>query len=397
VPRHHPFSPHDTLTAAGAAGAALDALVAYTANPFDAGRLDPSALPLADEPHVEAWTDYARDAGREGVLPSLARRLVQLRFPIEAGISQTDVYRAATRRGAWPGPDMPALSLADPAGLSLALHQTPAGRIPVVTCRTRDDFVAMVRACSCRNEPDAVPSSMGACIVTGLNNWDRVARARRRLEADRGAPFDEAGWSDAFRALIPQKPLYQDRFILLSREPYSAVPAAAIGFDDEAWRTQSVSIRRDHECTHYFTLRAFGEMRNNLLDEFIADFAGLTGAFGRYDAPLFLRFLGLEAHPAYRPGGRFENYLLAPPLPAAAVPILRELVVRAARQVEEVAARANLASPGERARFVVALAGTTLVELASDEGAARLAGRVADVPPLPGLGPPALDEAAPIE
>jgi hypothetical protein len=379
VPPHDTFSPHDTLAAAGATGAALDALVAYTANPFDAGRLDPSTLPLADEPHVEAWADYARDAGRDGVLPALARRLVQLRFPIEAGISQTDAYRAATRRGAWPGPDSPAPALDDPGGLSLELHQTLAGRIPIVTCRSRDDFVTLVRACSCRNEPDPVPPSMGACIVTGLNNWDRVARARRRLEAERGAPFDEAGWSEAFKGLIPQKPLYQDRFILLSREPYSGVPASAVGLDDEAWRARSVEIRRDHECTHYFTLRAFGVMRNNLLDEFIADFAGLAGALGRYDAPLFLRFLGLEEHPAYRAGGRFENYLQTPPLPADAVPVLRSIVVRAARQLERVTADADLSHSGVRARFVVALCGTTLVELASDGGAARLRDRLGSV------------------
>jgi hypothetical protein len=392
----HDPSALDTLLAAGATGASLDALLAYTANPFDLERLDATGLPLPDEPHIEAWEDYLRDARADGVLPALSRRIVQLRFPVEQGVSQGDAYRAATRRGVWPPADAPGLALDDPGGLALSLHPTVAGRIPIVSCRARVDFVALARACSCRNEPDPVPASMGACIVTGLNNWDRVGRARRRLEAERGAPFDETGWNEAFRQLMPQKPLYQDRFIILSREPYSAVPAAAIAMADDEWRARSVVIRREHECTHYFTLRAFGVMRNNLLDEFVADFAGLAGAFGRYDAGLALRFLGLEDYPAYRAGGRFENYLQSPPVPPEAVPILQGIVVGAARRLEQVASAADLSAPGERARFVIALAGATLVELASSDGAGRLAARLAAVPAGARLVAAALDESSTI-
>ena len=71
----------DTLRGFGASGDALDALLAYTANPFDTGRLDLSRVPLPDQPHIEAWEDYSRDSHREGVLPALARRLVQLKLP----------------------------------------------------------------------------------------------------------------------------------------------------------------------------------------------------------------------------------------------------------------------------------------------------------------------------
>ena len=237
------------------------------------------------------------------------------------------------------------------------LQPTLAGRVPVITCSTRGDFVALVRACSCRNEPELVPDSMGACIVNGLNNWDRVARLRRRMEDERGAPFDESEWTEAFREVVPQKTLYQDRVIILSREPYSAVPAAALGIDDAEWRARSVAIRAEHECTHYFTLVAFGVMRNNLLDEFVADFAGLARTYGRYDAGLALRFLGLEAYPDYRAGGRFENYLKTPPIEPAAASILREIVVRAARAVEAFTAGMDLAAPSVCDRMVVALAG----------------------------------------
>ncbi len=378
-----------TLSGFGASGDLLDGLLAYTANPFDIARLDVSGLPLADGPQLDAWEDYTREAERDGVLPALARRLVQLRFPIAQGISQTDAYLAATRRGVFPSDGAPLLALEDPGGLELVLQPTLAGRVPMITCRTRPDFIALVRACSCRNEPERVPDSMGACIVNGLNNWDRIARLRRRLEDARGTPFDEREWTQAFREIVPQKPLYQDRLIILSRDPYSGVPAAALGIDESTWREQSVAIRAEHECTHYFTLVAFGVMRNNLLDEVIADFAGLARTFGRYDARVALRFLGLEAHPEYRAGGRFENYLKTPPIDPSAVPTLREIVVRAVHAIEAFTADLDLTVPSVRGRMVVALAASTLVELASADAAVRLGVRLAGVyaPGLTGRNP----------
>lgn len=366
----------DLLLALGG-GAAIDELLAYDVSPFDRARLAQVSLPLPDEPHLAAWADYAAEASRRGVLDALADVLVQFRFPIEAGISQTEAYRAATRRGIRPdGP--PRLAVEDPEGLSLLLHPTPAGRIPILTARSRRDFVTLVRACSCRNEPEPVPDSMGACIVVGLNNWDRVARHRRRLQEGR-PPLSEDEWNAAFKALVPRKDQYQDRFIILSCEPYSAVPAGDVGMADDAWRAASLAIRREHECTHYFTLRVFGAMRNNLLDEFVADFAGLAAAFGRYDSSLFLRFLGLEAHPRYREGGRLALYLGQPPLSASAVELVRELVVRAARRLEDLVASYDLSDAGTRASLVAAASTLTLEELASDRLPRLLGG-----PPIAG-------------
>src|SRR6185503_13495527 len=86
----------------GASGAVLDELVAYCRNPYAGSMPADLQLPLADEPHLADWEDYARDARARGVVPALRTRLVQLLFPVEAGISQRDDYRAATRRGVWP-------------------------------------------------------------------------------------------------------------------------------------------------------------------------------------------------------------------------------------------------------------------------------------------------------
>lgn len=297
---------------------------------------------------------------------------MQLRFPIEEGISQTDTYRAATRRGVLPWSTGPGIALRDPAGLRLLIQPTLSGHIPLLTVALREDFVTLVRALSGRNEPIPVPPSMGACIVTGLNNWDRVARHRRAFEASRGGAADDDAWAEEFKSLVPRPELYQDRFIILSSGPYSAVPAADMGLDDDTWRLRSLEIRRAHECTHYLTHRAFGRMRNNLLDELIADFAGLLQVDGAYDAPLALRFLGLEAYPRWREGGRLSSYLGDPPLPPSATSVLHTLVYRAVQNLAAAcAARAPRAEDAQR--WALALAGLTLEELAAPDMGQRLA------------------------
>ena len=60
---------------------------------------------------------------------------------------------------------------------------------------------------------------MGACIVKGLNNWDRIAAHRAKWERDQPGGATESAWNDEFRRLVPRKELYQDRFIILSRGP----------------------------------------------------------------------------------------------------------------------------------------------------------------------------------
>ena len=280
------------LRSFGAREADVDALLAYTEHPFDLS----GPLVLDDEPFVSAWEEYLAASASEGVFSVLQRALVQLRFPVREGLSETEAYRAATRRG-----DLAALGhdglfegglrLAAPERLRLELRATPAGRIPVLTAPVREDFVALVRALTRRNEPAPIPDTMGALMVSGYNNWDRVARYRQSWEAtETGRP-----WAEAFRALVPQRERYQDRFILLSEGPYSGVPAAHLGLDDAEWIRTSHVIRREHECAHYYCKRVLGTMRSNALDEFVADGVGVLAA-GAPDPARWLRaFLTDEA------------------------------------------------------------------------------------------------------
>jgi hypothetical protein len=358
------------LAAYGASALEVAELLAYNRNVFDRRSAAGLSFPLADEPHLAAWRRYAEEAATVGVFEALRPRLVQLAFPIQKGRSSSDAYLAATRRGV-PIEDLAeatGLSLRRPEALRLLVHPTLAGSVPVLIATEREDFVALVRALTMRNEPGPVPASMGACIVGGLVNWDRVRVLRQRWEAEH--PFaGPAGWAAELERIRPQRELYQDRLIVLSAGPYSSVSAASMGRGEAEWQDLSLTIRLEHECTHYFTRRVFASMRNNLLDEVIADYSGIVAAIGEYRADWALHFLGLEDWPAYRTGGRLENYRGAPLLSEGAFTVLKALVKDATQNLERCAAthRVPVGDADARARRLMALAGLSLEELASDE------------------------------
>lgn len=367
----------DVLAAHGASVAQIEELLAYNENVFDSSGLKPPLnLPLEPELHVAAWMQYAAIAQEIGTFAALQPRLVQLQFPIQAGISQTEAYRSATRKGGLTDPRSIAtgLVLEQPDQLELLIHQSLAGAIPVLVANHRPDFVSLVQAIARRNEPDPVPDSMGACIVSGFNNWDRVRQYRHQWQAANPMNCFDRDWATEFQRLIPQKALYQDRFIILGDGPYSAVPASDMGLEETEWRRLSLTIRLEHECTHYFTYRTVGSMRNHLLDELIADYRGIVAATGRYQAEWFLRFIGLESFPDYREGGRLQNYRGQPPLSDSAFKVLAALVQSAARQLErfDVQHRSELQHPDQAALVILALTHLTLEELALDAGDALI-------------------------
>ncbi|HEX8246389.1 MAG TPA: hypothetical protein VF541_22990, partial [Longimicrobium sp.] len=311
----------EVLRRHGAGPAETAELLAYTAVELRRPPRPP-ALPLADEPFAAAWAGYAAEAAERGAWPVLRARLPQLAFPVAEGVSRSDAYQASLRRGE-PPPDGPGVELARPEALRLFVHPTPAGGLPVLAAGCREDFVTLVRALARHGEPSPVPPSMGALMVAGFNNWDRVAALRRAWEA--GHPGDAGGWRAAWREMMPRRELYQDRFVILAPGPYSGVAAGEVGMDAEAWDRVSLAVRLEHEAAHYFSRRVLGAMRPHALDEIVADFAGITAAVGQYRADWALRFLGLEAHPAFRPGGRLANYRGTRPLGDAAFAVLRSL------------------------------------------------------------------------
>lgn len=368
----------EILTALGMAPAERDELLAYGENPYLDLALPPEFPPLPPEPQVEFWRRYAGEAAESGVAAALSRRLPQLRFPVATGVSQSPEYRAATRRGdfdrAVPRVEGPLAEA--PGALELRIHDSPAGPVPVLVARRREDFVHLVQAFTGRNEPDPVPDSMGACLIKGLADWERVAAYREAWERSRGGPADDAAWAEEMGGLAQRKELWQDRLILVSTGPYSAVPAAEVGLDDAAWRERSVALRLAHECFHYLTLRLVGRIRSNLLDELIADYAGLVEAFGDYREGLARRFLGVDLLPRLRPGGRLEVYRGDPPLSDAALAVVARLAAEATRRLSALPLGAQESrDPAAMATRLVALACQPLERLASDGLAAAFESR----------------------
>ncbi|MBW8879009.1 MAG: hypothetical protein JF614_29055 [Acidobacteria bacterium] len=364
------------LTHLGAAPEEAAELQAYNQNVFDLGALGPAMrFPLPDEPFVAFWEAVAGESRTRDAFAVLRERLPQLAFPIREGISRTEVYRDATRRGV-PVESLPAatgLELAHPEAVEVVLHTSPAGRIPLLVVRRRPEFEALIQALTRKNEPEPVAAAQGALMVAGYNNWSRIRELRRRWESLEPSARESATWSEEFQRLQPQKDLYQDRFILLSDGPYSAVPAGDLGLGEAEWRELSLVIRRDHECAHYLTRRLFGSMRNNLLDELMADYAGLVGAVGRFRAGWFLRFLGLEDFPRYRAGARLDLYRGQPPLSDGAYRVLQRLIREAALSLERFDARlSGPRSPAETALTLAALASLRLEDLAAPEAEERI-------------------------
>ena len=361
------------LKSLGATPAECAELLDYNENHFDQAGLERGgSLPLADEAFVETWEHYVRQAESVGAWAVLRRALVQLRFPVRHGMSREPAYKSATRGRISVRGGSTSLGLHRAGNLRIEIHATPAGRLPVVIAPHRDDFELLVQALTKRNEPSPVPASIGACMVSGYANVDRLRRCRERWWSEHPFPT-EAGWKRELGKLLPRKAAYQDRFIIASTSPYSGVPADRLGLTTGTWQRLSLAIRVEHESVHYFTRRVFGSMKNRLLDELIADYAGIVHANGRYRGDWALGFLGLESYPRYRDGGRLEHYRGDPPLSDGAFRILIRLVKRAVDNLQSWSATADDATrPDGHIGTVIALTRLTVEELAAVDAVDRL-------------------------
>ncbi|MBP1995587.1 DUF7005 family protein [Paenibacillus eucommiae] len=363
----------EVLRSFGAGIAEAEELLAYNKNRFVQSAEQIQSLPqfpMADEGFVPVWEAYLKETKDRNLIDVLRSKLIQLQFPIQQGISQTPAYRQAVLKGVMTSDIRvnDGVCFSRPDLMDLNIHQTAAGKIPVLTTRHRPDFVKLVQALTRKNEPVTIPDSMGACMIGGYNNWDRIWMHKKHWEQNHGGAHENGGWQEQFSLLIAQKELYQDRLILLTDGPYSSViPDSSMSA--EVWNELSLVIRREHEAAHYFTRRVFSSMENNMMDELIADYAGITAANGTYKAEWFLHFIGLEQYPSYREGGRLQNYKGNPPLSDSAMYILQALLVQAAQNLSRFAEKLQHSQhPIRLEHMLVTLCCLTLEELASEEG-----------------------------
>ena len=306
----------------------------YLENAFKLNSEENNTLPLESEDQNAYWKDYIKIYKTHGFIDGFKDTFRQFHFPIQSGIKDHENYKKVTAKGIHPKDiDLsPTLKLDDPSGINAYMHQCPAGEIPVIHVPNRIDFENIIRCIVYKNEPAEFSKAMGAIMIAGFNNWNRIDDLKNKWEINKVKQFPSWGMEFKFN-VVPNKTLYKDRFIILSNGPYSNVKASSLGLEDEEWINYSLIIRREHECTHYFTKRFFGTMRNNMHDELLADYMGISMAKGIFISNWFLTFLGLEGK-TYRKGGRIENYLKDPVINDQEFISLQEIMRKASINTE---------------------------------------------------------------
>ncbi|MGF7217835.1 hypothetical protein GGR92_004012 [Spirosoma lacussanchae] len=343
-----------------------DELEAYLQNNFSGKEI--SHEPVAvDEPYGAVWAAHLASQGN--VFQLLQACYPQLNFPIQDGINKTQAYIDTVLKGK-PCTAGYTPVLSQPERLRLHVHTSLAGNVPVLIVPDHGDFVRLVQCFLHKNNPMPVPASMGASLLNGLNNWERIHALKRSWLRTNPAET----WTQEFsKNVLPNPGLYKDKLILLSTKPYSNVPADRLGLTEAAWAAYSLSIRLEHECTHLYTLRRFGCATNNLHDELIADYMGISKALGTYRKDWMLAFMGLEAYPAYRKGARLENYLGDTNLTPEGFSQLTAIIKQAIESIARFdTALGPIRSAQDQMCRMDALCTTDLINIASVKGANTL-------------------------
>ena len=322
-----------------------------------------------DEPYLDSWEEYVTKYSESEALLLLRKCYPQLNFPIAEGINKTQDYIDTVLKGKPQA--IGSMSLLDkPDNVTVKLHTSIAGKVPVLIVADDKDFVKLVQCFLYKNNPTPIPASMGALLANGVNNWNRIHALRAKWLLNNPAET----WNQEFSGnVLPNPGLYKDKLIILSTKPYSNVPADWLNLTDEKWASYSLSIRLEHECTHLYTLNRYGCASNNLHDELIADYIGISKTMGAYNKEWMLAFMGLEEYPSYREGARLENYLGSANLKADDFRPLTTVIKSAIESIARFdAALGTIHSSHDQVCRMDALCTTDLLTIASARGSAML-------------------------
>ena len=346
-----------------------DELKTYLSNKFKSNK---TILSFENETGIEYWEDLAKKITEDKLLfNELKKCYPQLNFPIELGIEEKQEYKDVVLKGKTENIKLPSvLRLNDPKNITLKIGESIAGKIPILTVPDQEDFIKILQCLLYKNNPKPVPQSMGAVLINGLNNWQKIAS----LKSDWLASHTLDKWSKEFYLnVLPSYSLYKDKLIIISTKPYSNVSAKQLGLNESLWLSYSLSIREKHECTHLYTLKKFGIASNNLHDELIADYIGIVKTIGKYNKSWMFMFMGLENYPKYRQGARLENYVSDDKLSKDDFIKLVEIVKMAIENISIFDESAGeLQSNIDQMFRIDALCETSLEELSSTNGASLL-------------------------
>lgn len=339
---------------------------AYLFNKFTLD--DVYAVSTNDDTDIQFWEDLLNASEKKDIFTLLKECYPQLNFIIEREIDKIELYKNVVLKGKTDSIKFAAyLKLEDAKNISLELHQSVAGRIPVLIVPNKEDFVKILQSLIHKNNPVSIPSSIGAVLLNGLNNGKRLDNIKKKWLQNN--PLGD--WNTEFsNNIIHNRSLYKDKFIILSTKPYSNVTARQLGLAEDVWTSYSVSIRKEHEFTHLYMLKKYGHVTNNLHDELIADYIGIIKTTWSYNKVWMLTFMGLENYPHYREGARLENYVNESKLSEAD---FKQLIIITKNAIENIAIfdknLGKLKSIKDQTRRIDALCEIGLIDLASPNGA----------------------------
>ncbi|MCD0472270.1 hypothetical protein [Flavobacterium sp. JAS] len=327
---------------------------------------------IVEDEGIQFWKETIFNfSGRKDIFGILKECYSQLNFLIEKERDKLDLYIDVVLRGKMNDIKLEDYQkLEDSKNISFEVHESIAGKIPVLIIPHKEDFVKIVRSLVYKNNPVAIPSSMGAVLLNGLNNSKRLNMIKKNWLQNN--PLGD--WNTEFLDnVMPNKSLYKDKMIILSTKPYSDVKANQLGLTEDLWNLYSVSIRKEHEFTHLYTLKKYGQATNNLHDELIADYIGIIKTTWNYNKMWMLTFMGLENYPHYREGARLENYLKDSKLSSDD---FRQLIKIVKNAIENIAifdkCVGKLKSTRDQMCRIDALCEIGLIDLASAKGAELL-------------------------
>ena len=324
------------------------AVIEYLMQRFEKETFTRSTLPLPDAPSTPDWCNYADEVRLRGSLRALLPHL------------QGEPATHGSTSGAANSSE--GMFLDAPEHGTLTMEDTSAGRLPVICCGSRADFVRMVCTLARRNGAQ-VPDSMGALLIN--NYWSAACQDRYLAEVI------SRGRAAVVKAVKRED--FRDCFAIVGPGPYSGIPSELVFLDNEEWLQMSLALRKSHECVHYLTRRLYGSMHIHLHDELLADYGAMvsvTGAFRPDWCRLF--FFGAGAQSAIP--GRAESYMPVR-FSAAARACVTRVLRTAVDTLAAFAARFGqrwLPSQGEYTACLCSIASLSLAELAQVDAVAKL-------------------------
>ena len=191
---------------------------------------------------------------------------------------------------------------------SLSYLTTPVGEIMTLVLHERNDFETFMQIMANKCMPSEIPSTQGASILDGVINWTKINNHLNKWKDEQIANgVSDPDDSEEFKKFVSVKSNYLDALIVLSCGPYSNIDAKELNMPQEKWLEDSLSIRKYHECTHFFCRRMYPEKIDAIWDELVADAEGIYDTYGRFVLAMEELFLGINENGYTK--GRLINYV----------------------------------------------------------------------------------------